>query len=141
MTFSDYIQCPYCQRRFSENAADRHIKFCKEQASRISNKSKVPGSEKAKPPARIPVRFHSLWTFLGISQWFICLFSVENKQCLEWVDINIACSCVCSTNLHHKRRQTLPLYLLCPLVYLSAQPMGRVLAQVWLLLLHPSMFS
>ncbi|XP_067233592.1 zinc finger C2HC domain-containing protein 1A isoform X1 [Chanodichthys erythropterus] len=48
----DYIQCPYCQRRFSENAADRHIKFCKEQASRISNKSKLPGSDKAKPPAR-----------------------------------------------------------------------------------------
>uniref|UniRef100_A0A672SPU1 Zinc finger C2HC domain-containing protein 1A n=1 Tax=Sinocyclocheilus grahami TaxID=75366 RepID=A0A672SPU1_SINGR len=48
----DYIQCPYCQRRFSENAADRHIKFCKEQASRISNKVKFPGSDKAKPPAR-----------------------------------------------------------------------------------------
>uniref|UniRef100_A0A8C2JJH8 Zinc finger C2HC domain-containing protein 1A n=1 Tax=Cyprinus carpio TaxID=7962 RepID=A0A8C2JJH8_CYPCA len=48
----DYIQCPYCQRRFGENAADRHIKFCKEQASRISNKSKFPGSEKAKPPAK-----------------------------------------------------------------------------------------
>ncbi|XP_043081859.1 zinc finger C2HC domain-containing protein 1A isoform X2 [Puntigrus tetrazona] len=48
----DYIQCPYCQRRFSENAADRHIKFCKEQASRISNKGKFPGSDKAKPPAR-----------------------------------------------------------------------------------------
>ncbi|XP_055038377.2 zinc finger C2HC domain-containing protein 1A isoform X1 [Misgurnus anguillicaudatus] len=48
----DYIQCPYCQRRFSENAADRHIKFCKEQASRISNKGKVTGTEKAKPPAR-----------------------------------------------------------------------------------------
>ncbi|KAA0704561.1 Zinc finger C2HC domain-containing protein 1A [Triplophysa tibetana] len=48
----DYIQCPYCQRRFGENAADRHIKFCKEQASRISNKSKFPGSDKAKPPAK-----------------------------------------------------------------------------------------
>ncbi|XP_058621187.1 zinc finger C2HC domain-containing protein 1A isoform X2 [Onychostoma macrolepis] len=48
----DYIQCPYCQRRFSENAADRHIKFCKEQASRISNKGKFAGSDKAKPPAR-----------------------------------------------------------------------------------------
>ncbi|KAG7317522.1 hypothetical protein KOW79_018557 [Hemibagrus wyckioides] len=48
----DYIQCPYCQRRFSENAADRHIKFCKEQASRISNKGKFAGNDKAKPPAR-----------------------------------------------------------------------------------------
>ncbi|KAF5897489.1 zinc finger C2HC domain-containing protein 1A isoform X1, partial [Clarias magur] len=48
----DYIQCPYCQRRFSENAAERHIKFCKEQASRISNKGKFSGSEKAKPAAK-----------------------------------------------------------------------------------------
>ncbi|XP_052398371.1 zinc finger C2HC domain-containing protein 1A-like [Carassius gibelio] len=48
----DYIQCPFCQRRFIENAADRHIKFCKEQASRISNKAKFPGSDKAKPPTR-----------------------------------------------------------------------------------------
>ncbi|XP_060755731.1 zinc finger C2HC domain-containing protein 1A isoform X2 [Neoarius graeffei] len=48
----DYIQCPYCQRRFNKNAAERHIKFCKEQASRISNKGKFPGNDKAKPPAR-----------------------------------------------------------------------------------------
>lgn len=51
----DYIQCPYCQRRFSENAAERHIKFCKEQASRISNKGKFPGNDKAKPPSRTQV--------------------------------------------------------------------------------------
>ncbi|XP_062311426.1 zinc finger C2HC domain-containing protein 1A-like [Osmerus eperlanus] len=48
----DYIQCPYCQRRFSENAADRHIKFCKEQAARISNKGKFSGDTKGKPPVR-----------------------------------------------------------------------------------------
>ncbi|XP_036270247.1 zinc finger C2HC domain-containing protein 1B [Pipistrellus kuhlii] len=30
----DYIQCPYCLRRFNENAANRHINFCKEQPSR-----------------------------------------------------------------------------------------------------------
>ncbi|KAM5264001.1 LOW QUALITY PROTEIN: zinc finger C2HC domain-containing protein 1B [Ctenodactylus gundi] len=30
----DYIQCPYCMRRFNENAASRHINFCKEQSSR-----------------------------------------------------------------------------------------------------------
>uniref|UniRef100_A0A8C1R3I8 Zinc finger C2HC domain-containing protein 1A n=1 Tax=Cyprinus carpio TaxID=7962 RepID=A0A8C1R3I8_CYPCA len=48
--------CPYCQQRFSENAADRHIKFCKEQASRISNKAKFPGSDKPKPPARTQYR-------------------------------------------------------------------------------------
>jgi len=25
----DYIQCPYCLRRFNETAAERHIPFCK----------------------------------------------------------------------------------------------------------------
>ncbi|XP_016079390.1 PREDICTED: zinc finger C2HC domain-containing protein 1B [Miniopterus natalensis] len=30
----DYIQCPYCLRRFNENAASRHINFCKDQSSR-----------------------------------------------------------------------------------------------------------
>ncbi|XP_074043854.1 zinc finger C2HC domain-containing protein 1B isoform X2 [Macrotis lagotis] len=30
----DYIQCPYCKRRFNENAAARHINFCKDQTSR-----------------------------------------------------------------------------------------------------------
>uniref|UniRef100_A0A8C0WXW5 Zinc finger C2HC domain-containing protein 1A n=1 Tax=Castor canadensis TaxID=51338 RepID=A0A8C0WXW5_CASCN len=47
----DYIQCPYCQRRFNENAADRHINFCKEQAARISNKGKFPDT-KVKPTSR-----------------------------------------------------------------------------------------
>ncbi|XP_071402889.1 zinc finger C2HC domain-containing protein 1A [Centroberyx affinis] len=46
----DYIQCPYCQRRFGENAADRHIKFCREQAARMPNKGKLGDAKK--PPAR-----------------------------------------------------------------------------------------
>lgn len=50
----DYVQCPHCQRRFNENAADRHIKFCQEQASRIANKSKA-AVEVKKPAARTPV--------------------------------------------------------------------------------------
>ncbi|XP_031983930.1 zinc finger C2HC domain-containing protein 1A isoform X2 [Corvus moneduloides] len=48
----DYIQCPYCQRRFNENAADRHINFCKEQAARITNKGKLAADTKGKPPTR-----------------------------------------------------------------------------------------
>ncbi|XP_054842013.1 zinc finger C2HC domain-containing protein 1A isoform X2 [Eublepharis macularius] len=48
----DYIQCPYCQRRFNESAADRHIIFCKEQAARISNKGKVVTDSKGKLPTR-----------------------------------------------------------------------------------------
>ncbi|OXB83714.1 UNVERIFIED_CONTAM: hypothetical protein H355_013069, partial [Colinus virginianus] len=30
----DYVQCPYCSRRFNEAAALKHIKFCEEQATR-----------------------------------------------------------------------------------------------------------
>ncbi|XP_040288150.1 zinc finger C2HC domain-containing protein 1A isoform X1 [Bufo bufo] len=56
----DYVQCPYCQRRFNENAADRHIGFCKEQAARITNKGKLGGDTKAKPAARTPLKPPSL---------------------------------------------------------------------------------
>ncbi|KAM4606005.1 zinc finger C2HC domain-containing protein 1A isoform 2-T2 [Polymixia lowei] len=55
----DYIQCPYCQRRFGENAADRHIKFCQEQAARMPNKGKLgdvkktPGRTQYKPPTTV----------------------------------------------------------------------------------------
>ncbi|XP_007894985.1 zinc finger C2HC domain-containing protein 1A [Callorhinchus milii] len=46
----DYIQCPYCQRRFSQSAADRHISFCKEQSARIT-KPKL-AAVKGKPAAQ-----------------------------------------------------------------------------------------
>ncbi|KAM6466541.1 zinc finger C2HC domain-containing protein 1B [Liasis olivaceus] len=42
----DYIQCPYCMRRFNEAAAERHINFCKEQAAR---RPVVPGQKGGKP--------------------------------------------------------------------------------------------
>ncbi|KAG2458312.1 ZC21A protein, partial [Polypterus senegalus] len=48
----DYIQCPYCQRRFGENAAERHINFCKEQAARIGNKGKLSSDSKCKTASR-----------------------------------------------------------------------------------------
>ncbi|XP_059139966.1 zinc finger C2HC domain-containing protein 1A-like [Physella acuta] len=38
----DYIQCPYCSRRFSPQAADRHINFCKEQQSRLPRSKPSP---------------------------------------------------------------------------------------------------
>lgn len=41
----DYVQCPYCKRRFQESAAERHIPFCKEQNSRLEHN---PASVKAK---------------------------------------------------------------------------------------------
>uniref|UniRef100_A0A8C5DFN3 Zinc finger C2HC domain-containing protein 1A n=1 Tax=Gouania willdenowi TaxID=441366 RepID=A0A8C5DFN3_GOUWI len=55
----DYIQCPYCQRRFNESAADRHIKICKKQHARMPNKGKPGGAKKlassttCKPPAAV----------------------------------------------------------------------------------------
>ncbi|KAL7987710.1 hypothetical protein Chor_006629, partial [Crotalus horridus] len=42
----DYIQCPYCMRRFNETAAERHINFCKEQAAR---RSFAPDQKGGKP--------------------------------------------------------------------------------------------
>ncbi|XP_061121830.1 zinc finger C2HC domain-containing protein 1A isoform X3 [Syngnathus typhle] len=45
----DLVKCPYCQRRFNENSAQGHIKFCQDQASRMSNRNK---SEPKKAPAR-----------------------------------------------------------------------------------------
>ena len=35
----DYIQCQFCNRRFAESAAERHISFCKEQQSRLPKQS------------------------------------------------------------------------------------------------------
>lgn len=35
----DYVQCPYCERRFQEDTAQRHIPFCKEKSQRLNSKS------------------------------------------------------------------------------------------------------
>lgn len=35
----DYVQCPYCARRFEEYSAERHIPFCKEKNNRIERRS------------------------------------------------------------------------------------------------------
>ncbi|GFS14720.1 zinc finger C2HC domain-containing protein 1A [Elysia marginata] len=48
----DYIQCPYCSRRFNQQAAERHINFCKEQQSRLP-RSKPDASATAKQNARL----------------------------------------------------------------------------------------
>lgn len=42
----DYVQCPYCERRFQEDTAQRHIPFCKEKSRRLNSKaSKSAGTE------------------------------------------------------------------------------------------------
>lgn len=41
----DYQQCPYCERRFQDSAAERHIPFCKEQASRKGRKVANPDGQ------------------------------------------------------------------------------------------------
>ncbi|XP_035284614.1 zinc finger C2HC domain-containing protein 1A-like isoform X2 [Anguilla anguilla] len=49
----DYVQCPFCQRTFNEGAAQRHINFCKEQASRLQNRTnrgRTPVKPQYKPP-------------------------------------------------------------------------------------------
>nr|XP_057916655.1 zinc finger C2HC domain-containing protein 1A isoform X2 [Doryrhamphus excisus] len=54
----DLIQCPYCQRRFNESAAQGHIKFCQDQAARMAIKNKSSDAKKPlrtqyKPPAPV----------------------------------------------------------------------------------------
>ncbi|NXI65799.1 ZC21B protein, partial [Anseranas semipalmata] len=46
----DYIQCPYCSRRFNEAAAQRHIKFCEEQAARQAFAAKTARQPVGKQP-------------------------------------------------------------------------------------------
>ncbi|XP_009481336.2 zinc finger C2HC domain-containing protein 1B [Pelecanus crispus] len=46
----DYIQCPHCSRRFNEAAAERHIKFCEEQAARRAFAAKTTGRALGKQP-------------------------------------------------------------------------------------------
>ena len=51
----DYVTCPHCMRRFNEDAAKRHIPFCKEQSIRLR---KVPTKEAVdKLARRIQVRY------------------------------------------------------------------------------------
>lgn len=60
LSILDYVQCPYCSRRFNEKAAERHINFCKEQAQRLGRKPVPDGNAKAKQAARIQVRMVNL---------------------------------------------------------------------------------
>ena len=32
MNYDDYVQCEYCNRRFNQNAYDKHINFCMRKA-------------------------------------------------------------------------------------------------------------
>ncbi|RUS78915.1 hypothetical protein EGW08_013328, partial [Elysia chlorotica] len=51
----DYIQCPYCSRRFNQKASERHISFCKEQQARLP-RAKPDSSATAKQNARLGVK-------------------------------------------------------------------------------------
>ncbi|XP_067901812.1 zinc finger C2HC domain-containing protein 1B-like, partial [Heterodontus francisci] len=51
----DYIECPYCNRRFNETAAERHINFCKTNVNRkvVAKQAPQPSSSyqpRAPPP-------------------------------------------------------------------------------------------
>ncbi|XP_052250906.1 zinc finger C2HC domain-containing protein 1B-like isoform X4 [Dreissena polymorpha] len=48
----DYVDCPYCSRRFNEKAAERHINFCKEQQKRLTSKREPSQQEKARAAAK-----------------------------------------------------------------------------------------
>ncbi|NXK24749.1 ZC21B protein, partial [Arenaria interpres] len=46
----DYIQCPHCSRRFNEAAAERHMKFCEEQAIHRAFAAKITQQPLGKQP-------------------------------------------------------------------------------------------
>lgn len=46
----DYIQCPFCLRRFNEAAAEKHIRFCEEQAARRAIAAKITKQPVGKQP-------------------------------------------------------------------------------------------
>ncbi|XP_067952097.1 zinc finger C2HC domain-containing protein 1B-like [Watersipora subatra] len=48
----DYVQCPSCQRRFNETAAERHIPFCKEKNKRILDKKVIDPTVQRRQDAR-----------------------------------------------------------------------------------------
>uniref|UniRef100_A0A672UFC9 Zinc finger C2HC-type containing 1B n=1 Tax=Strigops habroptila TaxID=2489341 RepID=A0A672UFC9_STRHB len=52
----DYIQCPHCSRRFNETAAERHIKFCEEQAIRRAFAAKAARPRKPPTTAALPLQ-------------------------------------------------------------------------------------
>jgi endogenous inhibitor of DNA gyrase (YacG/DUF329 family) len=41
----DYVQCPYCERRFQQDTAERHIPFCKEKSQRVKMKANSAGKD------------------------------------------------------------------------------------------------
>ncbi|VDM60739.1 unnamed protein product [Angiostrongylus costaricensis] len=57
---SDYVQCDYCGRNFSENAAERHIPFCNLKFYREQNSTKaLSSSARSLSSHRKPVPFRS----------------------------------------------------------------------------------
>ncbi|XP_069107062.1 zinc finger C2HC domain-containing protein 1A-like isoform X2 [Argopecten irradians] len=48
----DYIQCPHCGRRFNQQAAERHMEFCKNQQRKLPSKPQPNANAKAKMDAR-----------------------------------------------------------------------------------------
>lgn len=49
---SDYVNCQFCNRNFSKNAADRHIPFCETQSKR--QKINTSANQKLKPKVQAP---------------------------------------------------------------------------------------
>ena len=51
----DYVKCQYCDRRFNESAAQRHIPFCKEKRDRIPTQKVHTDTAKLRNKARVEV--------------------------------------------------------------------------------------
>lgn len=47
----DRIQCKFCNRKFNENAAERHITFCEMKTKKDEMRTGKPAVTKSKQPA------------------------------------------------------------------------------------------
>lgn len=58
----DYIECPYCNRRFNDTAAERHISFCKTNVNRkvVAKQSiQAPSTQPKAPSTKVQVQMAS----------------------------------------------------------------------------------
>jgi hypothetical protein len=44
----DYVSCPHCNRRFNENAAERHIPYCKDTKQKTNQSPRKQNDEALK---------------------------------------------------------------------------------------------
>eukprot|EP00049_Salpingoeca_infusionum_P001966 m.52465 g.52465 ORF g.52465 m.52465 type:complete len:297 (+) comp11303_c0_seq3:115-1005(+) len=103
----DYVKCPHCERRFNEDAAKRHMKFCEEQSKRNALKKKKNSNDpkalaasrrtQYKPPLpkqRTPAKSASTTTRTPTTRASARPLPVEEYVCIFCPFLPCVCVCV-----------------------------------------------